>query len=338
MSEFRQDRTTGAWVLVAPERGRRPGQRQRRDIAAAPAFEPDCPFCPGNERQLPGIIEETASDEAPGWRVRVVPNKYPALTPQADMQASTGGAGSVRAGHGFHEVIIETARHDADPATLSESDLRAVIRAYQRRYVELAARPGIEAVLVFRNHGRGAGASLPHPHAQVVATGMMPPQLAVAAAWARAQYAETSRCPTCEALEFEQNDGRRIVETGERHLLMVPFAAASPFEQWLLPRRHQASFAQADDGELAEFGRLLRRALYRLKSRLGDPPYNFVIESGTVGGADAHCLHWRLRLVPDMVRPGGFELGAGLPINPSRPEDDAQSLRGAAAMSDDGAN
>jgi UDPglucose--hexose-1-phosphate uridylyltransferase len=235
----------------------------------------------------------------------------------------------IAAGYGHHEVIVETPGHNADLATLPGADLTAVVRTYRHRYAELMAWPAVKAVLVFRNHGRRAGASLPHPHSQVIATGMMPPRFAATTAWARSHYARQGRCVTCEELELELEDGRRVVEATERFLVLVPFAAASPFEQWILPRRHQASFAQTDDGELIEFGRLLQRALYRLRAALDGPSYNYAIESAAAGDADAPCIHWRLRIVPDLVTPGGFELGAGLPINPSWPEDDAEALRSA---------
>ncbi len=329
MSEFRQDRTRGAWVIIAPERGRRPHEWHSGDAAASPVppFDPACPFCPGNERQLPGIIGETPADTPPGWRVRVVPNKYPALRPEAPPAPSAGRAAP---GFGHHEVIIETGRHDAALATLADADLDAVVRAYRHRYTALMTQPGVKAVLVFRNHGGRAGASLLHPHSQVMAIGMTPPRLAEAAAWARAQFASEGRCVTCDEIARELADGKRIVEATDHFVALVPYAAANPFEQVILPRRHHAAFAETDDAALAELGRLLRRSLHRLRTALDDPPYNFVIESVEADPADAPFLHWGLRIVPILVRPGGFELGSGLPINPSLPEDDAAALRAAA--------
>lgn len=329
MSEIRQDRTTGRWVVIAPERGRRPRQWHRCESEAKSAapFDSACPFCPGNERLLPGIIEEVRSDRVPGWRTRVVSNKYPVLRPEHGSAPMGESTGPVRAGYGYHEVIVETARHDADFTTLSDTDLNAVVRTYRQRYVELISRPKVKAVLVFRNRGRGGGASLVHPHSQVIAIGMMPPQLSAAFAWARSYYAGQGRCVTCEELERELADGRRVVEATKHFLVVVPFAAASPFELSILPRRHQASIAQCDDIELAELGRILQRTLRRLNAVLHKPSYNYVIEAGAAEHADAPYSHWRLRIVPDLVTPGGFELGAGLPINPSRPEEDAGILR-----------
>ena len=329
MSELRQDGTNGAWVVIAPERGRRPRPRNHGDAAAGPAppFDASCPFCPGNERLLPGIIEEVASGNPLGWRLRVVPNKYPALRPEAGLAPLVGRTGVAVPGHGHHEVIIETPRHDADLATVPDSDLSAVVRCYRRRFVELSARPGIKSVVVFRNRGAGGGASLAHPHSQVIATGMVSPRLFAATAWARSRGAGLDRCAVCEVLERELDDGRRIVEATDRFVVIVPFAAASPFEQWIVPRRHQASFAQIDEGELAAFDHLLQRALRRLGRALNDPAYNYAIELGVASDTLSPFVHWRLRIVPDLVTPGGFELGTGLPINPALPEDNASLLR-----------
>lgn len=336
MSELRQDRTSGAWVLVAPGRGRRP--HQEGPPAAAPerrpAFDPACPFCPGNEHLLPAIIDEAPAGHAPGWLTRVVPNKYPALRPEGGPAQAAGRDGAVMAGYGHHEVIIETARHDADLATLADADMVAVIRACRDRCLALMAEPAICSVLVFRNHGPRGGASLAHPHSQVIATAMTPPKLAAARAWAHADPTRRGRCPICEEIARELASAVRVVEATARFIVLVPFAAAAPFEQWILPREHLASLAGHDESALAELAGLLQRTLARLGTALDDPPYNYAIEPGSAEADDASCAHWRLRIVPRLVAPGGFELGSGLPINPSCPEEDAEALRAATASPD----
>lgn len=330
MSELRRDGLTGEWVMIAPERSRRPQPSSGADGTSAPVpkFDPSCPFCPGNEAELAGIVEELPDDAPPGWRTRVVFNKFPAVRPE-NGTAPAADAKAIAA-HGFHEVIIESSRHDADLTTVPEDQLMTVLRTYQRRFVELAARPGIKSVLVFRNHGARAGASVPHPHAQVIATDMTPPRTAATAAWARLRYAQEGQCPACAEIAGERDDGRRIVEETEHFVAMVPFAAASPCEQWILPGSHQVSFAECGDEDIVEFGRLLQRSLRRLSNVLDDPPYNFVIETGVGDEADSAFTHWWLRIVPHIVTPAGFELGAGMRTNPSLPEDDAARLRAAA--------
>jgi UDPglucose--hexose-1-phosphate uridylyltransferase len=338
VSELRQDPATGAWVIVAPERGGRPRSGRGSERASAPvlAYDPSCPFCPGNERLLARIIEETESPEPPGWCVRVVPNKYPAVGPESGSSPVAAGHGTALAGYGFHEVIIDSPRHDLDLPMLSDDGLAAAIGAYRRRCAELSARPGIECVVVFRNHGPRAGASLSHPHAQAIALGLVPPDLAAKAAWARDRFERGGRCAACDALERELEDGRRVVEATDDFLTVVPFAATTPFEQWIIPRRHRASFAAAEPDELVALGPVLKGALRRLAGALDDPPYNLAVDTAPAGQGATAWLHWSIRILPGMVTPGGFELATGLPINPSRPEDDAAALRRAAVVAGGG--
>jgi UDPglucose--hexose-1-phosphate uridylyltransferase len=329
MSELRQDRTTGDWVIVAPERGRRPQAGKpnvRRKLR--PRFDPDCPFCPGNEARLPGVIAETAADGAPGWRVRIVPNKYPAV--RLDAPAPAGGDRQyVQPGKGTHQVIIESPWHDAELATMSADEATAVVGAYRERSRLLLAQDGVQAVILFCNRGRDAGASLLHPHAQIVALAVVPPKVAAMDDWARRYTQEHGRCALCDALDAEHKDGARIVDENDGFVVLVPFAAQHPCELWIVPKDHQASFAALADGALGDFAALLARALRRLKTALADPPYNLVIDSAPRDQIAAPHWHWRLRLVPDLVTWGGFELGSGLPINPSSPEEDARLLRAA---------
>jgi UDPglucose--hexose-1-phosphate uridylyltransferase len=335
MSELRQDRTTGAWVIVAPERGVRPHHALYRCAGgqALRAFDPNCPFCPGNESQLPGILAETASPEPPGWRVRVVPNKYPIVQPGAALAQARAQPHRAMPSFGHHEVVIESPRHDADPASISVDHAGAVVTLFRQRFIGLLARPGIETVVLFRNHGPAGGASLRHPHSQLVALGMVPPRLRSMIDWARQHLAEAGRCVTCEEIDIERADGSRIVEETPYFVAFAPFAASVPFEVWLVPRRHQASFSELEESECADLGRLLRRTLQRLNSVHDDPPYNFVVDSFDAASNHA-SVHWRLRIAPDLVTWGGFELGAGVPINPSSPEKDAEALRAIMANED----
>jgi UDPglucose--hexose-1-phosphate uridylyltransferase len=329
MSEIRQDRTTGAWTIIAPERGLRPHQPTAGELTHndVPRFEPTCPFCPGNESQLPGIIAEQRCDEPPGWCVRVVPNKFPALTPDAAPASHSLGLHRRLRGYGAHEVVIENPRHNADLTTMDDCEITAVIECYRQRFVQLASRPGIDTVVLFRNHGTGSGASLRHPHAQLIALGFATPKLHLMAEWGCRYYRSASRCPTCEELELETKLGERVVDETKHFLALVPFAAERPCEIWLVPKRHQASFAEIVKDEANDLGVRLRHSLQRLKAMHRDPPHNLIIESAGKSGVGAPYLHWRLRIVPDLVPWGGFEAGTGMAINPSRPEQDAEALR-----------
>jgi UDPglucose--hexose-1-phosphate uridylyltransferase len=210
---------------------------------------------------------------------------------------------------------------------MGDAVIDAVVLAYRDRSRHLLNEPGIEAVSVFRNHGKRGGASLAHPHAQVIAVGVMPPVLADLEHHGRAYHRTHGRCPTCDEIDAECGAEVRIVEETTHFVAMVPFAAATPSEICVVPKRHQASFTALDGPDLGEFAQLLRRTLDRLRRVHDDPPYNFIIESAARANLDAAYMHWRLRIMPSLITLGGFELGTGMAINPSLPEDDAAALR-----------
>lgn len=332
MSEFRQDRTTGAWAIIAPERGLRPQASSLGAHGPEPPheFDADCPFCPGNEAKLPGILAETPSHSPPGWQVRVVPNKYPVARSSAPPTRQMIGHQITIPCHGHHEVIIESPRHNANPSSFSDEHIFNLVSLYHQRFSELSSRSGIETVVLFRNQGIAGGASLDHPHSQIIALGMTPPRLRSLADWMGRCWQETGRCVTCDELDLECAHGQRVVENTQTFLAIVPFAASVPFEIWIIPKRHQASLVDINRVECADFGWILRDALRRLRSACGDPPYNFAVESFDFLDRDAAHAHWRLRIAPDLVTWGGFELATGVPINPSSPEADADLLRKAA--------
>jgi UDPglucose--hexose-1-phosphate uridylyltransferase len=332
MSELRQDRTTGGWVIIAPKRGGRPQMHEAGARARQrPRFDPACPFCPGNEAQLPGIVAELPARGVPGWRARVVPNKFPAVQLEQTPAALACGGHRARPGRGRHEVIIESPWHDAELATMDAEQLNAAVGVYRDRSRALLGEDDIAAAVLFGNCGISAGASLAHPHAQIIALDFVPPKIAAMNDWAKRYYAEHGRCALCDELADECKSGQRLVEENDAFAVLVPFAAEHPFEMWVVPKRHQPAFDALTDDALPLFAALFGRSLRRLRATLGEPAYNFVVDTAPKSASTAPHWHWRLRIVPDIATWGGFELGAGLPINPSSPEDDARLLRAAAA-------
>jgi UDPglucose--hexose-1-phosphate uridylyltransferase len=327
MGELRQDRISGEWVVIAPWRSLRPRPmaEMRRDQSSQET-DPTCPFCPSNEDQLPGILTEYQGDDPSGWSVRVVPNKYAAFT--ADPAATSQDLGFVTSpSFGFQEVIIESPQHNADLTTLSDKEMLAVMRAYRERFAALMQREGVTCVTLFRNYGPWSGASLAHPHSQLIATGFIPQKLKSLDERARRYFKENSACIVCDELRQEMGSSSRIIEFNDGFAAFVPFAAQYPSELWIIPARHQACFGEISDGELEALGLLLRQSLRQLSAVHGDISYNFVIESANRDGSGVPYLHWRLRIAPGLAHWGGFELGTGVPINPSSPEEDAAALR-----------
>ena len=305
--ERRYDPILDRWVIYAPDRAARPGVGPGNRRRQPPEYDADCPFCPGNEAKLAGIVDQRGDGAA--WTVRAAPNRYPFLA---------GAAGR-------NEVIVETPRHDADFTDLSEDHAAAVVAMWRDRARALAGNH--DWVTVFRNRGAAAGASLAHPHSQIAATAEVP--VAVAAHEARAldHYRRHGTCLMCEAVSRERDDGTRILAERDGFVAFVPYAAEVPGEIRLAPVRHQSDFAAGpDDLRLDGFAALLRRALTALAAGFGDPDYNLMIAGASHGRRSDPALHWYARIRPRSVAQGGFEFASGIAVNPSSPEDDAARL------------
>jgi len=328
MGELREDPTTGNWVIIAPERERRPHESAPalKVVAAASGFDPACPFCPGNEAMLPPIIAETASNAPPGWKIRVVANKFPAVSPNAP-PCGPGTFYQAAAGLGYQEVLIESPRHDQALTSLSDDEVRDVLAACRSRYAALKGHAAVRSVIVFRNHGAKAGVSLRHPHSQVIALEGVPPLARAREAAMFSYYQKNKRCVLCDIIAYERNDGSRLTGENSAFVTLVPFAASVPCEMWVLPKRHQADFGDIEEAEIGLLASALREALIRLAAALNDPPYCYMIETAVNARPEAQFLHWRLRIVPRSTVSAGFELASGLPINAHSPEQDAAVLR-----------
>lgn len=326
--EIRQDKATGEWVIFAPERSQRPRQveeeaPERPDQAQAET----CPFCPGHEDQLPGILQETGRPAPPGWQTRVVPNKYAALSPGEHTGRRRSGLYITMPASGRHEVIIESPDHAQDLATMPAPAIKTVIETYHRRYREALSADNVLLAILFRNHGPRAGTSLRHPHAQLVATTLVPRYIRWREAQAQSYFDEWGRCVFCDIQMFEQEERQRIVLENDSFLAFVPFAARVPSEVWIMPRQHQANFGALSPAGQADLAAILRGVLRKLRQGLDDPDYNFVIRSAGRDQSDAPSLHWYLQVRPRLQTQAGFEIGSGMAINPSLPEEDAALLR-----------
>jgi UDPglucose--hexose-1-phosphate uridylyltransferase len=324
MTEFRQDPTSRNWVIVAPERSLRP-----HDGSAANPRR--CPFCPGHESLTPPELWRSPAASG-GWRVRVVPNKFPLLSPTDRPERRRQQGTLAIGGYGHHEVVIESPGHDWDMATAEVNAVREVLRAYRSRYRALRIERDIAVIVTFRNYGPGSGTSLEHPHSQIVAAPVVPPLVRQRFAVARQHFDDFGTCLYVEMLERELADGRRVVVKGDSVVAFQPFAAAAAFETWVMPRVHQASFGDADDHLLDELAGVLRAVLGGLRDALADPPYNLVVHSAPPGEEGSGYFMWHLQIVPRVSTPAGFELGTGVPVNPSQPEETAALLREAAAL------
>lgn len=326
MSELRQNLATREWVIIASDRARRPTAFADAEPAAPrPRHDPACPFCPGNE----AASDEVARTPDEGdWRVRVVHNKYPALRPVGPRTRVTDGIRRQISGVGHHEVVVQSPRHDASLAFLQVEEARTYLEVLQLRAQALAEDERVAHVALFENHGARAGASLVHPHAQVMGIPVVPHDVRNRIVVARSHFDDTGDCVICRMLDEELADGLRIVDQTRHFTSFVPFAAYSPFHLWVVPRRHASSFAAvADADELDDLARILGRTLRRVHAGLNDPDYNYVFRSAPVHEERSPYLHWYIAIVPRVSKAAGFELGSGMFINSALPEASARFLR-----------
>ena len=324
----RRDRLTNQWVACAPDRGERPKRTQITNPDAKPGRVAGCPFCTGNEHMLPAILDETTDDDD-SWRVRAVPNKYPAFHVDTTGEAQTNHIYEGRSSHGHQEVIIDTPHHHHGWALLDADQIARVLAMYQRRYEALKeAQPDLYPVL-FRNHGGRAGASLEHPHSQLIAPPLPPTEMQAEEARCRTFYEDegTPLMATVRARELDAED--RLVATNEHMVAFVPYAAPAPYSVWVVPRRNAPRFTAMTEAERYACAELSRTVARRYATCANDPDFNMTMHTALNADADAPHLVWSLRFTPRVSVRAGFELGTNMLINPSLPEVDAKVLRGA---------
>jgi UDPglucose--hexose-1-phosphate uridylyltransferase len=330
--ELRRDPLLNRWVILAEERADRPISRVRPGRSATPA---DCPFCPGNEREtLPEIdaLRDAGSEaDAPGWRIRVVPNKYPALRPDPGPAPSGIDLFARRPGFGHHEVIIEGEAHTLSVTELAPDRLREAFRVYRERFRALSRITGLESAVLIKNVGLAAGASIEHSHSQLIATPVAPPSLETELRITREWSERTGRCLTCAILAAERSARERIVWRGENLVAVCPWAPRFAYETWILPARCESRFEATADRTLDELAEAASRVLGAIETRLEHPPYNYVIHSAPFRFDSRATYHWRLAIMPLITQAAGYEQSTGLYINPVTPERAARDLRAALA-------
>jgi UDPglucose--hexose-1-phosphate uridylyltransferase len=339
MSELRHDPIHKQWVVIAIERSRRPHDFKPATPAAHAGRE-GCPFCPGREDKTPpeifAVRNHGTTPNTPGWQVRVFANKFPALAIEGSADRRPYGPYDVMNGIGAHEVIVETPDHDKHFADLSVDQITRILRAYHERLIDLQRDARFKYILVFKNHGEMAGATLAHPHSQVIATPVTPKIVHTELNSSLTHFRVKERCLFCDIIREELREGTRIVQADDHFVTLSPFAARFPFEQWILPRNHQFSFEMLNETQLERLARVLKEVLMRLKIGLSDPPYNFVLHSApnTRGPRRSQFwdsiendFHWHIELIPRLTKVAGFEWGTGYYINSTPPEDAARYLR-----------
>ncbi len=332
MPELRKDPVTRRWVIIATERAARPTDFPRGEVETNASEA--CPFCEGREGRTPpeiaAIRRPGTAPNAPGWQVRVVPNKYPALRIEGSTAVTLDGVFELMGGVGAHEVIIETPHHTDHPARMAPERLAPVLWMYRERYRDLDRDERFKYLLLFRNHGRSAGASLSHPHSQLIALPIVPKRAMEELEGAQQYFAREGRCLYCDIVRQEEAQRTRLVWQNDDFVAFAPYASWCPFELWVLPRAHTASFGELGDGQIPRLAEMLHQVLGRLHTCLGNPPYNYIIHTAPYEGKAGHFYHWHIEVIPRLSQVAGFEWGSGFYINTVPPEDAARYLREAA--------
>ncbi len=337
MSELRHDPIQRRWVIVASDRGKRPldfipiTKEKKRSSA--------CPFCgDGVEKRIPHTIVDI-KDDFNNWQVKSVPNKYPALKIEGNLEKQADGIFDIISGIGAHEVIIESPNHEEDIPSMSVEKIQKILIMYRNRLLDLQNDRRFKYIIIFKNHGEAAGASLEHPHSQIIATPIVPRTVSDELRSAREYYQLKERCIFCDILNQELKDNKRIIYKDNYYVAMTPFASRFPFELMIapIPKKHNHDFSQTSDTELYHFAVVLKDVLSRLKKGLDDPPYNFLIHTSPNINANRrgtrywdtleNDFHWHMEIIPRLTKKAGFEWGTGFYINPTPPEKAAEYLK-----------
>lgn len=339
-SEIRHDPIQKRWIIIAAARKERPQDfkivQESIDDAAS------CPFCPGAENRTPPEITALRHDgsepNTPGWTVRVVPNRFPALSIEpATLGRAAAGMYDYMNGVGAHEIVIEGTEHRFGLADFPLEQLIQVFRMQRNRMVDLMRDERLRYVLVFKNHRAIAGASLSHPHSQIIATPITPRTVAVELETARDHFRLKERCLFCDIIRQEVSDGERIIYDDGAFIVFAPYASRFPFELFIAPRNHAHHFGEASDEDLGNLAECMLEIMNRLKNGLNDPPYNYVIHTAPNVNCKPirpgywqtlqHDFHWHIEVIPRLTKMAGFEWGSGFFINPTPPEVAAEFLR-----------
>lgn len=337
-SEMRWNILTRNWVIIAPERGKRPGSfiNEHKDMSPASRGE-ICPFCAGNEHLTPPAIQTVYLKGNNQWAVRVIPNKYPVLRVEGEVIRQGEGPFDAVSGVGAHEVIIESPTCEKQFSNFSTAEMYEVLKVYRSRINDLRGDERFRQIVIFKNHGKAAGATMYHSHSQLIALPERSHLLQNTLSIAKKHYASKERCIFCDIIEFEREVRKRIIYEDEYFIAITPYASSQPFEIKIYPRKHLHDFGYASDADLSGLALVLHNVFKKLNLALDNPAYNLTLDTapparneyGRPGYWDSleKDFHWSFNIIPRITHIAGFEWSSGVHINPISPEDAAKHLQ-----------
>ncbi|KKQ46061.1 MAG: Galactose-1-phosphate uridylyltransferase [Candidatus Moranbacteria bacterium GW2011_GWC2_37_8] len=323
-SELRQDLVSGDWVVIATGRAKRPDefgnfQRSHDDKGIATCLFED-PVASGQEPDV--LIYERPNDD---WSLRVFPNKYPAFSNGKSRNVGEGPYTAVT-GHGFHEIVV-TRDHFRHLAVMDIMEVAEVFDAYQERFLALMNKKDVNYIAIFHNHGKEVGASIPHPHSQIMAIPVVSPYVQLELDGASKFHKSNRHCVFCTMAEYESESEKRVVFENEEFIAYCPFASRAAFEVHVMPKKHSPYFERITDAQKIKLAEVFSKALGAIYKALNDPPYNFYIHSAPCDGKDYPHFHWHIEILPHTSTWAGFELDTGIEISTIQPEVAAEYLR-----------
>ncbi len=326
MNELIRDPITARWIIVPMDK-----QAEISDLITEQHSKnkDNCPFCYGSEMMTPPEIaahRKSGAPNSPNWSVRVVPNKFPALRIEGELDRQGVGVFDIMNGVGAHEVIIDTPDHFRDMADLTHVEAEEVVWAYRNRYLDLKKDKRFKYILIFKNYGRSAGASLEHPHSQLIALPIVPKRVHEEMEGAARYYDYKERCVFCDIAREELEERERIIYSDDKFIAFCPYVSRFSYEVWILPKKHSSDFADIDRDCVACFAKALRDSLARIKILLKDPSYNFIIHTSPINGHEREDYHWHVEIMPKLSKVAGFEWGSGFYVNPVLPDIAAKNL------------
>ncbi|MCX5812065.1 MAG: galactose-1-phosphate uridylyltransferase [Proteobacteria bacterium] len=329
MPELRKDPITSRWVIISTERGKRPVFLTEEN---PPQKAGMCPLCQGNENMTPpevyAIRPHLSQSNSPNWILRVVPNKFPALRIEGGLDKEGIGLYDKMNGLGAHEVIIETPLHGQTLSKMDAHEIQRVFVAYRERMLDLANDKRFKYIMVFKNHGSIAGASLDHSHSQLIALPIVPKKVSEEIDGGLAYFKYKDRCIFCDIITQEKEDNVRVVMENDKFIALSPYAARFPFEVWVLPKKHEAYFDQHEkDDNYYAISEITSLVLKKYDKALNSPPYNYILHTTPSGFGDMPYFHWHMEIIPRLTKMAGFEWGTGFYINPTPPEEATAYLK-----------
>ncbi len=326
--DLRKDPIVGRWVIIAKSRAKRPHDFETTPRLRSGEF---CPFCEGNEDKTPAEIaayrNSGTGPNREGWRVRVVPNKFPALEIEGDLDNRGDGIYDMMRGVGAHEVIIESPEHVVSTSELTQRNMQEVLWVYRDRLVDLKKDPRLVYGMIFKNVGAAAGASLEHSHSQLIVTPVVPITVWEEMTGSLEFFNYRGRCIYCDMIHQELASEKRIVMDSPGFVAFCPFASRFPFETWILPKVHSSHFENIDKNNVEELATMMRQVIGKIETALDRPAYNYIIHTAPFDSQELGHYHWHIEIIPRLTKTAGFEWGTGFYINPVPPEEAAAFLR-----------